>query len=277
MTPSQTIFLIEEIQLNIDNFLEIGASHKICEDYIISGDDPVPYIILSDGCSTANNSEMGSRILCHLAKQYLKYRQDDLDNIDYWKLGTWVIHNAELIARQLGLSSSCLTATLTVAYYIDNQIRIMMYGDGSIITVDTDGTIHVTSVEYKNNSPYYLVYLIDQGRGDMYQKNNPTKYINYIHGDTEPYIVDQLYKTPTDIKIPMEFLTLITSDGIDSFLKKEGNSTQYLNSKEIIPLCIAFKSTKGKFLKRRLNKQMLEFTKANISHFDDLSIGAFLD
>ena len=39
--------------LNLDTFIEIGDQHKVCEDYIIMGNDPVPFIVLSDGCSKA--------------------------------------------------------------------------------------------------------------------------------------------------------------------------------------------------------------------------------
>ena len=73
--------------ISTDIFLEIGAQHKICEDYIVHGDDPVPYIILADGCSTADDTEMGARILCHLAKQYIRYQRGTSLNLDYHKTG----------------------------------------------------------------------------------------------------------------------------------------------------------------------------------------------
>ena len=260
--------------MNLDTFLEIGNQHKVCEDYIVSGKDPVPYIILSDGCSTANNSEMGSRILCHLAKQYLKYNKDRIDDIDYWKLGEWVIHNAEQTARQLGLSISCLTATLIVAYYIDDKIRIMIYGDGSFITIGDHGGIDITSVEFSSNAPYYLVYLIDSYRHKLYdQAKNTKKLIYHYHYDSETED-NFAYDTPLEFRISVKNASaiLIASDGIDSFLQ----GTNHLKAHEIINPCVAFKNIKGEFLKRRLNKQMKVFKKDHIGHFDDLSIGAFL-
>ncbi len=81
--------------INIDTFLKIGDQHKICEDYIIQGTDQVPLLILSDGCSSSDNTEMGARILCYLAKQYLFYRAGYLHDLDYYQMGLWVIHNAE--------------------------------------------------------------------------------------------------------------------------------------------------------------------------------------
>lgn len=259
--------------MNIDTFLEIGSQHKVCEDYIVSGRDPVPYIILSDGCSTSDNTEMGSRILSHLTKQFLKYNADNLQNLDYWTLGMWVIHNAEQTARQLGLPKSCLTATLIVSYHLDNQLRIMIYGDGSFVTVGTHGSIEITSIEYEGNAPYYLVYKIDQFRHDLYNDRNPQKTINYKYGDGSTNTEWRAYDNPLDFKINTDLhpLVLPMSDGIDSFL--HGTTPQPAD--QIMSLFVDFKNIKGEFLKRRLNKQMKSFTKSGIHHYDDLSIGAF--
>jgi len=257
-----------------DTFIEIGSQHKVCEDYIISGNDPVPYVILSDGCSTSDNTEMGSRILSLLARQFLRYNADDLHDLDYWKLGSWVIHNAEQTARHLGLSRSCLTATLIVAYYIDGNLRVMMYGDGSVVTVGNMGSIEITSIEYESNAPYYLVYLIDQFRHDLYEEKSPMKTIKTIYGDSSVNEETVAYDQPSVFNINMNLnqIVLPMSDGIDSFL--HGQERQ--SAEQIMPLFVNFKNTKGEFLKRRLNKQMKSFAKSGIHHFDDLSIGAFL-
>ena len=115
--------------IQTDTFLKIGKTHQVCEDYIITGDSPVKYNILSDGCSSSKDTEMGARILCHLAKQFLLYRKDDyrFPALDYDEMGSWIIHNAELAARQLGLKKSCLDATLIIAYEYDGKYHIYMY------------------------------------------------------------------------------------------------------------------------------------------------------
>ena len=259
--------------MQIDTFLEIGSQHKVCEDYIVAGNDPVPYIILSDGCSTANNSEMGARILCHLAKQFLKYNQDDIHSIDYWKLGQWVIHNAEQTARQLGLSISCLTATLTVAYFIDGHVRVMMYGDGSFAKVFGE-QYDMLSVEYSGNAPYYLVYLIDSFRHDIYDQNKPVKKIITTYSDGSEGVEEFAYDHPLDLTFSMNYMTsfLIASDGVDSFL----DGMKAMKAFPMIKQFVAFKNTKGEFLKRRLNKMMKVLAKSNMNHYDDLSVGVFL-
>ena len=68
--------------IHIDHLLKKGKTHKICEDYIISGYNPAPYIILSDGCSSSKNTDVGARVLCHVAKQYLENSKDSIISIN---------------------------------------------------------------------------------------------------------------------------------------------------------------------------------------------------
>jgi len=264
--------------LNTDIFLKIGDSHKVCEDYIIQGSTPVPFIILSDGCSSSNNTEMGARILCHLAKQYLQYRGDNLYDIDYHKMGNWIIHNAELTARQLGLKISCLDATLIVSYELDGTVFVHMYGDGAVVVKYTDGFIQVDRMEFTNNAPYYLSYLIDEYRDEVYHLNNNEKtyYIDFSDGRM-PFSQMMAY----DCKMTFSFsLTtnptiFICSDGIESFIKKDPSQRDILKPLEVLMDFMAFKNVKGEFLKRRMKKALKNLDNQGITHYDDLSIGAY--
>jgi serine/threonine protein phosphatase PrpC len=268
--------------MHIDTFLEIGNQHKVCEDYIISGHDPMPYIILADGCSSSNNSEMGARILCYLARQYLKYKGTrDLSLLDYHyskRMSLWIIHNAEMIARQLGLSLSSLDATLVIAYQFDNNIHIHMYGDGCIFSRSLDGTTRLMTIEYTQNSPYYLTYLTDSERQALYSKMliDKTVVINNSEEKEQtiklPNYEEFLYSFDLDIYS----LILISSDGISSFIKPEENKTELILPQTVIDSCIAFKTMNGDFLKRRMNRQMKTFLAEGINHYDDLSVGVFI-
>lgn len=258
-----------------DTFLEMGSQHKVCEDYIIKGNYPTPYIILADGCSSSNNSEMGARILCHLAKQYLKYRKDDLHELDQRKTGNWIIHNAEMTARQLGLSTSCLDATLIIAFQLENRIQIFMYGDGVIIRKIRDLT-EVTTIDFAPaNAPFYLSYLVDQERFDCYHdmKNELVKTIFHNgelkSSETFAYDAQIFFKGNA-------FDTLfICSDGISSFISGDRTERKLISHMEILPNLMSFKNTKGEFLKRRAGKELKTLSKSGIHHYDDLSIGAF--
>lgn len=276
--------------ISTDTFIEIGSQHKVCEDYIVSGNIPVPFVILADGCSKSKDSEMGARILCHLAKQYVTYHGVQPDNEKYPEnLGWWVIHNAEMVARQMGLKTSCLDATLIVGYVVENIFYGHMFGDGYIITKSTEnGSLlyEIRWVEYSKNAPYYLSYLIDNERAKLYHEMKISKHLNMKwipYGEnpaSESHPIECAYDLPLTFKQAMDKYNtvLICSDGISSFLgPTEGtNSNKLIEVQELLPDLFGFKITKGEFLKRRCNKYMKWLKKNEMEHFDDLSIGAFL-
>lgn len=268
------------MMINTDIFLKIGDQHKVCEDYIIAGNDPVQYIILADGCSSSNNTEMGARILCHLAKQYLHYRIDDVyaHSVNYNKMGNWVIHNAELVARQLGLSISCLDATLLVSYCLDNHVHTFLYGDGVIITEDMNGHIKVNSIEFTNNAPYYLSYRIDPNRDRIYYENKNSMILAFENDDDKGMRVEFAYDAIYAVEYSLhEFKKVfVCSDGIRSFIRKDPRERQMIPVHGIIQPMVDFKNVKGEFLKRRLKRALKNFEENEIGHVDDLSIGAYL-
>jgi len=268
--------------LNTDTFLQMGDSHRVCEDYIISGNTPVPFIILADGCSSSNNTEMGARILCHLAKQYLRYRGDDLHDLDYHKMGSWVIHNAELTARQLGLKVSCLDATLIVSYEIDGIVTVFMYGDGVVVTKNEKGGIKCDYVEFTNNAPYYLSYLIDIFRDEIYHENKNSKSLNESLGVDGDVIKNSIpNEIAYDSKVIFQYSVevhptiFICSDGIQSFIKKDPTQRDVIDMQQVLPEMMAFKNVKGEFLKRRMKRALKNIENEGIVHYDDLSIGAY--
>lgn len=261
--------------ISTDIFLEIGSQHKVCEDYIIKGHNPEPYIILADGCSSSDNTEMGARILCHLAKKYLQYRSEDLHDLDYRKMGQWIIHNAEMVARQLGLKVSCLDATLIVGYYLDKQVHIYMYGDGAIITKD-GGRIEVHKVDFSNNAPYYLSYQIDDHRHELYHEMKNDMSIKVLSPDGEKCAV-YAYDFASYFLFDGSYDTIfMTSDGIFSFIVENATERRIIPEGDVLPDFMNFKNVKGEFLKRRLNKALKDLNKRDINHYDDLSVGAFI-
>jgi len=271
----------EITMIHTDTFLRIGHSHQVCEDYIINGEfmtsicTPIKYVILSDGCSSSKNTEMGARILCHLAKQYLLYRKDDyrFPSLDYDEMGLWIIHNAELTARQLGLTRNCLDATLIIAYEFQGVYHIYMYGDGVVAVQGKDKKVSIMEIEFTKNAPYYLSYKIDPERMDLYDKMGQDLLIHHdshVTDNTNGYAYD--YKTFFRYDAIYFPNILISSDGISSFTRL-GDPEQTL---EIAEEFLLFKSTKGEFLKRRLKRALKNYDADGINHMDDLSVGAFL-
>lgn len=266
--------------INTDVFIEIGGQHKVCEDYIVKEDSPFPFIILSDGCSNSEDTDMGSRILCHLAKQYMK-KQTVAEPLDYKKTGEWIIYNAEMTATQLGLDKTCLDATLTIAYcdIPRDTICVMMYGDGSIIRKGKSGEIHVMTTTFQpKNAPYYLSYRIDSQRDKLYHELKNENHLTLLSSSDnyqQKYIDSYAY----DIENVAFFSTkeldllLICSDGIDSFLNNDGTELQ---SHDLFDKFTNIKTSKGAFLQRTIKRSLRNLNREGITHYDDLSIGAFL-
>lgn len=243
----------------------------------------MPYIILSDGCSSSKGTDMGARLLCHLAKQYIQFRtklpNTDTFHPDHHEMGMWIIHNAELAAKQLGLSNTALDATLIVAYeeHDKNSITVHFYGDGSVIHFSKK-EMCFGEIEYTKNAPYYLSYSIDPHRDDLFHKMAQDKIVkSYISGQTPLQTEDRFaYDSPSvyNYKLDEEFNGLIiASDGITSFVK---NGQGLVPPGQYINMFNTFKTTKGEFLQRRVNKLLKDLAKENIYNADDLSVGAFL-
>jgi len=265
--------------MQIDTFLTIGKSHKVCEDYILSGTDPMPYIILADGCSSSKGTDMGARLLCYLAQQYIRFRSTKYFEPDHKEMGMWIIHNAELVAKQLGLPNHSLDSTLIIAYknYGINNIRVHFYGDGCLIYFGKKQTLF-GQIEYTKNAPYYLSYYIDPERDQLFHDMKQDKIVKTLItgqsliGTTEIFAYDS--PSVYNYILNDEFNgLLIASDGMTSFIAdREGlvDPSLYINEFH------EFKTTKGEFLKRRVNKLLKNLAKEEIYNADDLSVGAFL-
>lgn len=245
--------------ITTDHFLKMGKDHNVCEDYIISGTDPFPYVILADGCSSSENTDIGARLLCLLAKKHLLPRFTD-----YYHLGNSVIESAKLIATMLGANKTCLYSTLIVSWLVDNLIHVYVYGDGNILATRKSGTVRNINISFTNNAPYYLAYWNNEKDIKEYKEWKTEKIVTDSPYGTEHYFPDS-YTTYT-FSLNEYKSILIASDGIETF---------NTDTNELISKLVQFKSTKNRFILRRTRKVLREYEKQGITHYDDLSIGGF--
>ena len=302
--------------MNIDSFLKIGHSHSMCQDYILTGTDPCPYIILSDGCSQAKDSDIGARILCHAALNFLRRSWERLDEITVQELGRDVIvHTENITSQHFNIKIEDLDATLIVAFKWNGVYKVFMYGDGIIYWIKPNDTVQYYNITFKPNAPSYLRYSID-GREDYLRggPNNtcPRMFIENVAGDQETFFGPLI---PYHVTIPEEAVKtlMVASDGVSSMIYKEEvlykslyldmlselklyNSSIHRNQgKPFIPLtrinqgvnelnfktvCSSmtdFKLTKGAFVSRRAKKVLKEYLQQGFVNDDDLSIGCFFE
>ena len=270
-----------------DTFIEIGSQHNMCEDYIISGPN---HIILSDGCSSSEHSEMGARFLCYMAQEFLKnfgiYPDDPYFS---HTMQHWIIHNAENLARQLGLPKTCLDATLIVSYVHNNKIYIYMFGDGCIILKKHHNEHIMYETDYKASTksmPYYLRYLLDlKGRQKYHEAKvtktlHTTKILKEEVGESKPE--EYAYDHYNEFSFPIsDYHSIsITSDGLATFLRSvaDENGNKIMRASDMVPFIFDFQNSRGVFLQRQMNICKRQMKKADLpfEHFDDLSIGTYL-
>ena len=277
--------------MNYDCAFYIGTTHDVCQDYALSGRGGV---VISDGCSGSNLSDMGSRVLSITAINKLS---------ELSSLYDFDAKECVLLARPstkiLGLPDTCLDATLFMAKYSKKQIGAVSYGDGVIAIKKGDGIITICT-EYTDSYPFYPNYLYDMNnRYDLWKTNHNQRKVSIasINIDGEIKEVGEIneyfritQKDNTLIGISPECTRVyidcpnsnkiewvaIMSDGVQSFYETIETNTSRNNKPvpylDILKELLAFKNFKGSFVQRRINKFRKVCKKKNWHNADDVSL-----
>jgi hypothetical protein len=259
-----------------DSIFKIGKAHSVCQDYASHLSLSNDMIAVSDGCSSSENTDFGSRIL-------IKRSQCD----DWW-LGKDLpkfMERCENTVASLFLENSCLDATLLLASIEDNKLKVKIYGDGVFSYRLKDDTIKIVKIEFANNAPYYLSYEISPERKKNYLeifggKKTITVY-TVTFGNTDIEYTEVAYNEKTEFEFDISTLKsfFLFSDGVETFHQVIKTET-YKFTKDIpvvdsvleIMNCPTF----GPFLEKKYTKLSEQHAKQGIFHSDDLSVAAFL-
>lgn len=266
----------------VDSFFTRGSSHSICQDYTLAdGVGERQIVAVSDGCSGSPHTDFGARYLCLGAGEALRlsptggFSQDAVLPLACTLLGKI-------------LPVECLDATLLVAYPTPEHTFVLVSGDGVVAARDREGLLHVWEVEYPNNAPLYLSYLLNQRRLSHLPGVNRqvTKYRLDLQTqeikDCGTWYEDV---TPSDphsfwriFNLPQQRYDLVClfSDGIQSFQRKtERGGKEAVPVPEVLQQVMAFKGTRGEFVTRRCRRFFGRFCMNHgWSHYDDFSMGA---
>lgn len=269
----------------LDSYYTIGKVHWYCQDYVCQGWQPFPHVILADGCSASPNSDVGARLLVLNARQELaRYAQIPRDGPElatqHWDLGRRIIQRAARQARELNLNPEVLDATLLVAWCDGATVYVHLYGDGCIATRRADGELTVIEVEYAENAPYYLSYLLEPDRQVLYQEavGNPES-AQTIHCRSQAADVSsrqERFDTPVAFSFDLAtFPTVaVATDGLHSFISAE--TGQRVELLEVAQAMFDFGDLQGTFVMDRLQNTLIEFGNRLLFNLDDLSVGAFV-
>lgn len=269
------------MEISVDSFFTMGKSHKVCQDYALHGTEPFPFVIVSDGCSSSPNTDVGARILCNIARQNLNLLFEKGHTI----FGEVVIHSAARVVLSLGLDITCLDATLIIGCFIQEEfshdMHVFSWGDGFCVLGNTRNDQEHFQFEYTHNAPFYLSYLLDRNRLSVYKKSSVDHdfvrkwFPDFVqkqscvnsHGHSE--LMGDSCRQKSEENISPRML-VIASDGLDSFQSTQ--TGEKVDCQETLESTVAFKSMKGQFITRRIGRMLKTYNKQGIVPTDDVSV-----
>lgn len=266
-----------------DSLFLIGNSHSKCDDYALSGKaGSLNYIIVSDGCSSSKNTDIGSRVLALCAKEVIfgmSFLKDRF--LRYKDFGLKVIEQAKNIANlEFGLCTTSLDSTLLCFVYDEEskECRFYCYGDGSIYVENCEGSIFET-YEFKSGAPYYLSYLLNESRDKAYKEQYgdfpliSNAYNSKRDNFTASYqYFEQIH--PIIFNTNKDFKVVLFTDGISSFVNK--HTSELIEANDIVGSFVNFKNFGESFLQRRINREVKTLAKHFIVHEDDFSCSCMI-
>ena len=273
--------------MNSDAYFEIGTTHIVCQDYALAGQyQDMHYAILSDGCSSAKYSEIGSQILCHVTQYFLHLYYDlfasktDHQSLERL-LGNSILTRADEIRKLYTLNPECLQAILLIAIHIKGMVHVFGWGDGVIIT-KTKNSTRIFEIDYpETNAPFYLGTSLDIYIKTFGPKASVRHRVQYVGEES------QIFETtlPVYKMVSMEADLVGASqihetDNVDtSIILCSDGLTQYMDQDSkpipvttIVQELIDYPNTKGAFIQRTMNFMKKELIKKKWSHLDDISV-----
>ena len=134
-------------------------------------------------------------------------------------------------------------------------------------------------VEYAENAPYYLSYLLDLERHDLYQSaiGDPSiaQSVHYLN-ETGATLRQEPFSTATVFSFSLAALTAVAvaTDGLHSLVSAETGSR--LDALSVAQELLGFGEANDGFIKRRLRQVLIEYGRQGVFNFDDLSLGVFV-
>lgn len=233
--------------MNSDAVIDIGSTHPICQDYAIARND---YVILSDGCSSSPDTDIGARLLVFALDKLFTSTREIAD------LHADAAQTALGWANLLGLPPESVDATLLSAHVKNDDLIIACSGDGVIILETQSGTLDVHPISSSSGYPFYPTYLHQPDRlHEMVAHNRSTETIVFkLNAAAYKYAA-------------------IASDGLTSFFHTQttanGKRVEPIRLSDVLAELWSFKTSHGAFVERRLKR----FKKDTCwQHADDLSL-----
>lgn len=273
-----------------DAHFSIGKTHRVCEDYARAGllPDGRAFAIVSDGCSSSQDTDFGSRLLTVAAQERMIHMGDSYNP-------EGVVWQALGVARAMRLQHTCLDATLlTLCQKSNGDVVAYLVGDGALVARRRTGEVEVWRMQFlpgdsRQVGPAYLTYTMEKQRLESYIAQNYHRWmLTYsLDGVLQETVTGEVsFEDSSDGTFrPLNFwqrmgfsaddydYLMVVSDGVESFQVQQSRGVYApVPFHEVMSYMAAMKSLKGPFVAKRL-KRFLEKTAPKLlwHHNDDVA------
>ena len=166
--------------MNTDKAINIGSRHSLCQDYVIARSDG-PLIILSDGCSSSPDTDIGARLVVKAAEKI--FTEEGSDDVE--RLHQEAARLALGWAGSIGLVAQSVDATLLSAHVSGAQLILACSGDGVIVLESRENNLDVYLVSSPSGYPFYPCYVHQPERlSELISNGRATKEIKHFRRST---------------------------------------------------------------------------------------------
>lgn len=287
------------MKLHTDHHFVIGHGHvtsgKPCQDHAISGMLKAhscaverAFAVVSDGCSSAGQTDIGSRLVTSSTVKALRMvLPDGAEFQDKHPEAVYEVSGvlANTAANHLGLNSRDLLATqLFAVVEPSGKCFVSVYGDGAVAFVDHEGGICAHIFEWQRNFPFY-------------PHEDRRRFVELHGGVDSPSLTQTAYTISPQGEVTLSLETTLTaghgcngvtffsdvakdkktalvclfSDGVMQVGRVDPKSEiEKIEPLEVVRRLVAFKGLAGEFSKRRMIRFLKECRDIGVGPLDDL-------
>lgn len=265
------------MKLNVDHAFHIGEQHlrqgKPNQDYALSGalENGLHYGIVSDGCSSGGETDIGARLVSLALKQALA-SGPSVSIVDRAQV------YLDSMQCTLHLANRDLLATGMLVMGHESQfVSTLVLGDGLVVEQSMHGTLYVHKYEWSDNMPYYLAYALS-GRSEFLAREpvlteefwsisgpDDWQYHRTVERSTFEATREGTKWSHEPPRGPWDLASIaIISDG--------ALQVDNLPWQRVVWELMHFKSTNGRFAARRMNRFLSEAKTRGRGPLDDIAM-----
>lgn len=267
------------MRISTDHAFHIGSQHlrggMPCQDFALSeASQNIAYAIVSDGCSSGGMTDVGARIVTLNTATAMRR----IGRSEFFHLDTLVAELDATAAENLWLGNDDLLATCCYVHTHPDcdEVTMRIVGDGVMATTDLDGDLVMIRIEWAGNMPVYRAY-----RTDGY-----CRFIAAHGGDTSQPRAERIWHTRTDLERDDGVIPITLGEGMwgvshctrTKFFRSAAvfsdgvTQVDGMDWRDVVAELMAFKSTEGDFVKRRMNRFLKDCLKHGKGPIDDISM-----